>query len=559
MKLTTFIWALSAQSVVASTWFSKAVYDSWHDTEVDRWLSDHNIPHPSPSDRKEANNLIKKNWEKNVVTPYNDWEPAQIKAYLKNKGQESTDAASQKKDGLLKSVKSSWTETGESANTAYESVKDWIFDSWSDSQLKAFADKHGIPVPQPKKRDTLLASIRSNYQSTADKLKEYAHYPGDWIYSTWSESDLKEFLDERGIPVPQPSSRDKLIATVRRNSRQASLNIKSVTSAASSSAAAAQESLSNQLFDSWSDSKLKEFLDTNGIKAPQGSKRNELIALARKNRASLLGEGVSASAVSAFGAATSKAGNEYAKATDVAADKTDDAWSAAIGTWSDSRLKAYLDARGVPVPQGGKKDELLASVRLNKHKAATGYSAWTFDTWTTDNLRNWLSTQGDKAAKKSGATREDLVKAAQQQYAKASASGGTAYASVTSYLATATDSAKDTAFDTWSDSDLKSYLDSYGVKNYQGSTSNQLRALARQSSNYFRYGTTTPTGTLWAKLQENLSWAADQVKIGAGFAQKEASKQGEKAGDKVKESFTQATHRAGEAAQVAGDKLKEEL
>lgn len=52
-----------------------------------------------------------------------------------------------------------------------------------------------------------------------------------------------------------------------------------------------------------------------------------------------------------------------------------------------SRLKAYLDSRGVPVPQSGRRDELLATVRLNKHKAATDWSAWTFDTWTIDNLK----------------------------------------------------------------------------------------------------------------------------------------------------------------------------
>lgn len=67
--------------------------------------------------------------------------------------------------------------------------------------------------------------------------------------------------------------------------------------------------------------------------------------------------------------------------------KADHAFNAAVASWSDSRLKAYLDSRGVPVPQSGKKDELIAAVRLNKHKAATGWSAWTFDTWTVDNLR----------------------------------------------------------------------------------------------------------------------------------------------------------------------------
>jgi hypothetical protein len=67
--------------------------------------------------------------------------------------------------------------------------------------------------------------------------------------------------------------------------------------------------------NSWSDSQIKEWADKNGIKVPQGSKRNELLALARKHRAKLTGDNVSASAISAYGAATSSAGNEYARAT----------------------------------------------------------------------------------------------------------------------------------------------------------------------------------------------------------------------------------------------------
>ena len=163
--------------------------------------------------------------------------------------------------------------------------------------------------------------------------------------------------------------------------------MKESSASASASAKAAKESLSDQLLDAWSDSQIKEWADKNGIKVPQGSKRNELLALARKHRDSLTGDNVASSASSAFGAATTKAGNQYAKATDDAQLKGEDAFNAAIGTWSESRLKAFLDARGVPVPQGGKKDEILASVRLNKHKATTGYSAWTFDTWTTENLK----------------------------------------------------------------------------------------------------------------------------------------------------------------------------
>ena len=166
--------------------------------------------------------------------------------------------------------------------------------------------------------------------------------------------------------------------------------MKDSAASASASAKSAKESLSDALLDSWSDSQIKDWADKNGIKVPQGSKRNELVALAKKHRSSLTGDNVVSSASSAFGAATTAAGNEYAKASDEVSLKSDGAFDAAVGSWSDSRLKAFLDARGVPVPQGGKKDELVKQVRLHKHKAATGWSAWTFDTWTTDNLK-WVT------------------------------------------------------------------------------------------------------------------------------------------------------------------------
>jgi len=570
--------ALAAESAVASTWFSKAAYNKWHETELERWLSDHDIPYPKAADRKELENLVKENWQTAVASPYAKWDSNQIQAYLSEKGQEAEATAAANKDTLLSKIKSSWYETEDQAGDAWHSVKDWILDSWTDSQLKAFLDKHGIPCPQPRKRDVLLATARDNYDSIAKKAGETTAYPGNWLYETWSESDLKAWLDERGIPVPQPTTRDKLIAQVRRNSRLASLKAKAsgsqASASASSAAASAKESLSDAVLDTWSDSQLKEFFDKNGIKVPQGSKRNELVALARKHRASFTGDTVASSASSIgseaassassyWGAATSKAGNQAAKATDDVKLKAEDLFNSAIGTWSDTRLKAYLDSRGVPVPQNGKRDELLAQVRLQKHKAATGWSAWTFDTWTVDNLKKYLSTQGDKAAKKAAekkdATREELVKQAQQNYAKASKSGGTAYASATSYLAQQTDSAKDATFDTWTDSDLKSYLDSYGIPVYQGTTTNELRALARRQYNYFKYGTNSPSGTIFAKLSETANWLWDQISKGAAAGRKEVGKKAEVAGDYAKEYAQTATNRAEEAAARATHRVKEEL
>lgn len=461
-------------------------------------------------------------------------------------------------------------KTTDSASDSLTSVKDWIFDryepavdlhwntaitdlflSWTESSLKSFLDHHGIPNPQPRTRDSMLTIARQNYDSVAKKAGQYSAYPGDWLYSTWSDSDLKEFLDEHGFPAPQPSSRDKLIASVRRNSHLASSNMAKNAKAASSSATAAQESLSDALFDAWSDSNLKEFLDKYNIPVPQGSRRNELLALARKNRAHLTGEGVSASAASAFGAATSKAGNAFSQSTDTASETAEEGFEKAIGTWSDSRLKAFLDSRGVPVPQGGKRDELLSQVRLNKNKATSGWSAWTFDTWSIDNLKNYLSKNSKKAKKNTDATRDELLKQAQDAYASASKSGGSSYASVTSYLASATDAAKDTTFDSWSQSDLKSYLDTYGIPTYQGSNLNELKAQAKKQSTYFRYGTSTPQGSIFERVKNGAFWMLQQLKLGAT--------QGRVEGEKAAAGASSAARTASAKASASTASMKGEL
>ncbi|KAI6246322.1 Stress response protein [Erysiphe necator] len=558
------ILGLATEFSFANNWFTRAVYNKWHETELERWLSDHNIPYPSSADRKDLEKIISENWDSKINQPYTDWDVNQLSSYLKEKGVEIKDSTAESKDGLISRVKNIWSEKVDQSENSWSDIKDWIFDGWSDSALKAFADKHGIPVPQTQtqKRETVLQALRSNYDTVASKLGQSVSYPGNWLYDSWSDSDLKEWLDSHGIPAPQTSTRDKLIASVRRNSRIASLKARNAQASATKSAASASETLSDKILESWSDSKLKEILDKNGVNVPQGSKTSELLALARKYRAKLLDDTAGSTAKNVvgklgdtFGAATSSVEDQYSKATDDAQLKAQTAFDTAIGTWSDSRLKAYLDSRGVPVPQGGKRDEILAAVRLNRYKAANGWSAWTFDTWSTENLKKFLASSGNKASEQIGdtvgASRDQLLSAAQDVYTTASRSSGSTFASITSYLSLQTDTAKDSVFDTWSESELKNYLDSYGVPVPQGSKKNALIAWARNQRNYFQYGTTTPQGTLWVKLQNGASWAWDQVSAGR--------KQAEIAADTVKEKATYASNRADEAAQVAGDKIKEEL
>lgn len=343
---------------------------------------------------------------------------------------------------------------------------------------------------------------------------------------------------------------------------QISKSASSVGTELSKSAASAKSAVNEYLFDTWSDSQLKEFLDENHVPIPQGSKKNEMIALARKYRASATGNAastVSGSAASAYGAATSNIGSQYAQATDGAASAANAAFGMAVDSWSESRLKAYLDARGVPVPQSGKRDELAAAVRLNAHKAATGWSAWTFDTWTAENLQKYLESQGKKFKKGAKVNRDELMKQAQEQYASASKTGGTQYASITNYLAKQTDAAKADAFDTWSDSDLKDFLDSYGVKNYQGSTTNELRAEAKKQYNYFKYGTSSTTGTFFAQLQNGFQWILNQIRPVASSASVTASNSASSAASSLSKSASSAASSASKAAASSASSLKKEL
>lgn len=114
---------------------------------------------------------------------------------------------------------------------------------------------------------------------------------------------------------------------------------------------------------------------------PQGSKRNELLAIARKNVAKLSGDTVqdsaSRSASSAskeagkqFGAATTAAGNQFAKATDDAQLKAQD-----MGAQIYDQALYYLDqaqiALGIKTNYASSASRSVASATKSASSAAS--------------------------------------------------------------------------------------------------------------------------------------------------------------------------------------------
>lgn len=170
--------------------YTNEAYNKWHETELERWLSDHDVPYPTPADRKELEKLVQKNWDTHVVSPYRKWDLGRLTSYLKQKGIETKESAEHSRESLVSQVKNVWYESEDKAQESWANVKDWILDTWTDSQLKAFCDRHNIPVPQPHKRETLLEKARSNFESIAQKAGETISYPGNWLYETWTGAHL---------------------------------------------------------------------------------------------------------------------------------------------------------------------------------------------------------------------------------------------------------------------------------------------------------------------------------------------------------------------------------
>lgn len=91
-------------------------------------MSDHDIPYATPADRKDLEEIVKKNWDTKVSAPYTDWDIKRLQQYLADRGYQAAEGADQSKNSLIASVKNYWHETEDQAQEAYAGVKNWIFD-----------------------------------------------------------------------------------------------------------------------------------------------------------------------------------------------------------------------------------------------------------------------------------------------------------------------------------------------------------------------------------------------------------------------------------------------
>ncbi|KAF9478563.1 hypothetical protein BDN70DRAFT_879790 [Pholiota conissans] len=270
-------------------------------------------------------------------------------------------------------------------------------------------------------------------------------------YAKWNTNELKAWLEVHNVPLPD----HKPTQAELRNLVESNWNTARVWSQDQyASAQKAFADLRDTAFDSWDESRLREFLLQNGIVAPKGPKEH-LVLLAQQKYRSYHSAASSFSARASETASTAIYGDSKHQASKSASSlvthateavthaaddvtrKFDESKDYVYSTWSDNQMRKYLEEKGVLKTKTQKKrDELIKMM----HDAYGSVADPIWDAWSDSYMHHWLVSRhlikSDYEKK-----RDALIKPMQQYYY----------------------SANDKVWHTWSDTDAKAWLVEHGV------------------------------------------------------------------------------------------------
>ncbi|KAL1745325.1 hypothetical protein HDZ31DRAFT_73636 [Schizophyllum fasciatum] len=274
-------------------------------------------------------------------------------------------------------------------------------------------------------------------------------------YNKWSTKQLKQYLEENDIAVPSGTlSEAELRERVKANWHGAA----AWTYDQYASAQQAFANVRDSTFDTWDESRLREWLAEQGVVEPKGP-REKLVLLAKQRYRSYTNAASSyASQATAAGYDASASVASYAaQATNDVARAIDDSKDYVYSTWDDTRLKSYLVENGyLKSNEQKRRDELLAMMRDAYAKVTN--PIW--EAWTDSYIHEWLTTHRILPSTDSIPSRQELADKMSIYYYDT----------------------KDNVYSTWSDSELKSWLVSHGViKSDAQATRDKLLALVQDN------------------------------------------------------------------------------
>lgn len=199
-------------------------------------------------------------WFSSDTPSYSSWDSPQLKTWLVENNLWTPSLANADQSTLQAVVQANWNnaaawtqEQYDSAQKSFQGVKHDAFDSWDESKLRSWLLEQGVVAPSgPKEQLVTLAKGRYNsYTAAASSLGVQASAAAstavfgdsatqasksiesvaaqatsqvskalddskDYIYSTWSDSDLQSYLVKKGVlRSDAQKTRDQLLQSMR--------------------------------------------------------------------------------------------------------------------------------------------------------------------------------------------------------------------------------------------------------------------------------------------------------------------------------------------------------
>jgi hypothetical protein len=181
------------------------VYSTWDDSRLRQFLQDRGLVEPHAETTRA--HLLRKMREayRGATDPlYSAWNDAYLRHWLVS--HEVIGSSTPEKDtaAFREALAENLTREALSAKMAhyYYNTKDKIYSSWSDSDLHQWLVSHGVIKSDAQiKRDKLEKLVESNYSGAQDT-----------IWSAWSESQMRDWLIDHGyLRTDAQKTRDELV------------------------------------------------------------------------------------------------------------------------------------------------------------------------------------------------------------------------------------------------------------------------------------------------------------------------------------------------------------
>ncbi|CAX40396.1 meiotic sister chromatid recombination protein, putative [Candida dubliniensis CD36] len=305
------------------------------------------------------------------------------------------------------------------------SIKEWIFESWPVHSLQSFLTQNNIQYHAKDTKDDLINKIKESFDSISAKNHGSSFYPGNWLYESWSENDLKDWLKSYRIDFNPSSTKDQLVEKLKEFSYQATHSIRDSKESLFDSLDLFDKTIfdkkgqiEDEFFETWSYSQLREwlylhgFIDTKPGIYVEDLDKEKLVKIAQTYKKYLLSD------IHTWLANTEKKYQPWLtkgeqKTKKKGGNLINDTFFVGINNWSKDKLREFLDVRKVPYSIFTTKHQLIQLVQKHKFDPIhVDTYAWIVNDVSTDSIKQWLVEQGENVE----GTRKDIVSAFQNQF-----------------------------------------------------------------------------------------------------------------------------------------------